>query len=119
MFQKLNLFIVCAAISCILLFSVPAHAVLKLEINKGHFDPLPIALANLSGTDASAAKVGRDIARVVEADLKSSGLFRPIDKRAFIEHPDINFRSPNYANWRQINAAGLVTGKVITTGAGK
>ena len=48
---------------------------------------------------------------MVRADLERSGLFKPIDPKAFVDHvTNINV-VPNFANWRVINAQGLVTGE--------
>ncbi len=97
----------------------PAHAVLKIVIDNPKFEPLPIAVTDLASSTGAESTIGRDIARVINADLERSGLFRPIDKGAFIEQVGYNFSIPRYPDWRQINAAGLVTGSVVSTGAGK
>lgn len=93
-------------------FSSPAHAVLHIDITQGKVEPLPIALPDLAGND-----VGADIMRVVAADLERSGLFKPIDKSAFIEQISAQTSVPRFADWRQINAAALVTG-TVTGGEG-
>ena len=49
---------------------------------------------------------------MVSADLERSGLFRPIDRRAFIQSPEQLRGLPQFADWRQINAQALVTGTV-------
>jgi TolB protein len=48
----------------------------------------------------------------VRADLQRSGLFKSLDPKSFVDHiPNINV-PPTFANWRVINAQGLVTGQV-------
>ena len=43
---------------------------------------------------------------------RAFGLFKPLDPKSFVEQiKDIN-TAPNFANWRVINAQGLVTGQV-------
>ncbi len=66
------------------LLGFPARAELRLDITRGTAQPLPIAIPPLPGP-GDAAAVGRDIAQVVSADLERSGLFRPVDPRAFIQ----------------------------------
>ncbi len=95
-------------------FTSPAYALLKIDITKGNVEPLPIALPDLSG-----GQIGRDIMQVVSADLERSGLFRPIPQSAFIEQVSGATVTPRYADWRQINAAGLVTGGVTDMGGGR
>ena len=58
-------------------------------------------------------------ARVVAADLERSGLFRPIDQRAFIQTLDSLQASVNFASWKQINAEALVSGKTEMTPDGR
>ncbi|MCD6034911.1 MAG: tolB [Rickettsiales bacterium] len=94
---------------------VPAHALLNVDITRGNAEPLPIAITDFSGRENDRA-IGEDIARVVRADLERSGLFRPIDRQAFIEEITSNEQVPQFASWRQINADGLVTGMVKSEG---
>lgn len=103
-----SLFLACFFIS------TPAHALLKIDITKGNVEPLPIALPDLAGSP-----VGREIMEVVSADLERSGLFRPIPQSAFIEQVSAATTTPRYADWRQINAAGLVAGSVTDIGGGR
>ena len=89
----------------------PARAVLELDITEGVVEPLPIAISEFYGGDAPTPQQrGREIADVVSADLERSGLFRPIDRRAFIQSPEELRGLPRFADWRQINAQALVTG---------
>ena len=96
-----------------LLASLPAHAVLEVDITEGVVEPLPIAISDLYGQNPEATKFGRDIAAVVSADLASSGLMRPLDPRAFIQSPEELQNLPRFADWRQINAQALVAGTVV------
>ena len=90
----------------------PAQAVLELDITQGIVEPLPIAVSEFYGATPAAQQRGREIAEVVTADLERSGLFRPIDRRAFIQSPDELRGLPRFGDWRQINAEALVTGTV-------
>ncbi|UCA45258.1 Tol-Pal system beta propeller repeat protein TolB [Pseudochrobactrum sp. XF203] len=87
---------------------LPARAVVEVNINKGNVDPLPIALTDFLSGDA----LGAEITSIIAADLERSGLFAPIDKKAFIEkisNPDV---APRFEDWKVINAQALVTGRV-------
>ncbi len=97
--------------------SRPARSQLRVDITRGQIEPLPIAISPFAGDGAGAAELGRSIAELVSADLDGSGLFRTIDRRAYIQSPDELRNLPRFADWRQINAQGLVTGVVRTTGA--
>lgn len=101
----------------LLSFSLPAHAVMNIDITKGNAEPLPVAIADLNGSSSEAAQIGANISQVVAADLERSGLFRPIDKAAFIEQITNGAAVPSFASWRQISAAGLMTGTVVASGS--
>jgi TolB protein len=105
----------CVAVAAALLgVGLPrlADAQLELDITEGVLEPLPIAISEFYGAGPGTAARGREIADVVSADLERSGLFRPIDRRAFIQSPEQLRTLPRFADWRQINAQALVTGEV-------
>ena len=93
----------------------PAHAVVEININKGNVTPLPIAITDFLAKDG----VGKQISDVVAADLKRSGLFAPIDSKAFIEKITNPSAAPRFQDWRTINAQALVTGQVVKEGDGR
>ena len=95
--------------------TLPARALVEIDVNKGNIEPLPIAITDFLSGDS----MGADIAGVVAADLKRSGLFAPIDKAAFIEkisNPDV---APRFEDWKVINAQALVTGRVTQEADGR
>ncbi len=93
-----------------------AHAQLKIDINRGHSSPLPIAVTTPTGVSGDAQRMGQDIAKVVAADLERSGLFRPINPQAFIQVISSGNAVPRFADWRQINAQALVTSVIEPKG---
>src|SRR5690242_11601605 len=103
-------FLILAALSW-MAFAAPAHALLHIDITQGHVEPMPIALPDLVGDP-----VGAEIMQVVSADLERSGLFKPISHDAFIEQITAQTQLPRFGDWRQINAAALVTGTATTSG---
>ncbi len=112
--------LVTLASAVVLMASHSAQAALKVVIDhSAGFSPVPIAVTDLSSNGGEGVNIGRDMSEVIEADLERSGLFRPISKSAFIEKVGYNFTIPRYADWRQINADGLVTGTVVADGTGK
>jgi len=92
--------------------SWPAHAVVELNITQGNIQPLPIAIPDFASDGSVDAKAAREISNVVSNDLKSSGLFIPIDQAAFIERGLDVGRAPRFEDWRPINAQALVIGKI-------
>ncbi|MBV9738387.1 MAG: Tol-Pal system protein TolB, partial [Hyphomicrobiales bacterium] len=90
------------------LVGATARAELVVSLDRANFQPLPIAIPDLQGE----GDLGARVAAVIANDLQRSGVFAPIDKRAFIDKavsPDV---MPQFDSWRAINAQALVTGRV-------
>jgi len=104
-----------AAVLAIGLWAGPARAQVQIDINRPNVEPLPIAVTNFAGNAGPEAQMGRDIAAVVSADLERSGLFRPIDPKAFIQTVESLQIQPRFADWKAINAKALVNGKAELT----
>ncbi|HUC03297.1 MAG: Tol-Pal system beta propeller repeat protein TolB [Methyloceanibacter sp.] len=90
----------------------PAHAVVELNITQGNIQPMPIAIPDFASDGSIDAKSAHEISDVVSNDLKSSGLFLPIDPAAFIEKGLDVARAPRFEDWRPINAQALVVGRI-------
>jgi TolB protein len=82
-----------------------------IDITRARTDPVPIAIPAMAG-DA----LGAQIAQVITNNLRSSGLFRPIENRAFIQSPEAAAATPRFQDWRVVGAVALVTGRVVTSG---
>ena len=102
-----------------LLAAAPAGAVIRVDINSGVAQPLPIAVpafatpAAASTAAGSTAALGAQVAQVIAADLGSSGLFRPIDPVAYTTNVTMaDTTAPQYASWRTVAAQALITGSV-------
>ncbi|MBA3449557.1 MAG: Tol-Pal system protein TolB [Pseudaminobacter sp.] len=95
--------------------TLPARALVEIDVNKGNVEPLPIAVTDFLSGDA----MGAEIAGIVAADLQRSGLFAPIDKAAFIEKISNPDAAPRFEDWKVINAQALVTGRVTEEADGR
>jgi TolB protein len=91
-----------------------ARAELHIDITRGKVAPMPIALPDFDG-----GSVGQQITQVVSADLERSGLFQPIDPKAFVDKDAATRVPPRYGDWRVINAQALVTGSTEVEGDGR
>ncbi len=97
-------------VALLALGSVPAKALLNIDINKGVTEPMPIAVPVFVGKSPSETQVGRDLAQVISTDLERSGLFLPLDPRSFIQNVVDTSAPPRFGDWRIIKAQALVTG---------
>jgi TolB protein len=107
-----------AAVLCLAL-SHQARAELSIDITRGSVEPLPIAITDFTGMSQSEQEYGRRIARVIAGDLERSGLFRPLDKRAFIQGGQAMSTLPRFGDWRVIKAQALVQGRAQIVADGR
>ncbi len=96
----------------VLVFAWPAAAELRIDITQGKVEPLPIAITDFIGAVAEENRYGKDLTKVIAADLERSGLFRPINQRAFIQTAFSLQTLPRFGDWRVINAQAMVQGRV-------
>jgi len=87
-----------------------------IDITRARTEPVPIAIPDLAGSSGDAQAMGRNIARVIQNNLRNCGLFRPIERGAFIQTPEAAAQTPRFADWKVINAQALVTGRVEPQG---
>ena len=93
--------------------AAPAEAALKVDVDQGNIQPLPIAIPDFVAGSPADIAAGENIAKVVRADLARSGVFNALDPKSFIEKvTNINV-APHFADWRVIQAQGLVTGQAV------
>lgn len=102
----LRLLLICAGLAGA--FVLPANAAVEININRGNVQPLPIAITDFVSADG----IGAQIAAVVEADLKRSGLFAPVNRSAFIEKISNPDQPPRFADWTALKAEALVVGRI-------
>ena len=108
-------------ISFFIFFSFNSHALIEVDITRGNLNPLPVAVSPLFIDSASENKIskelgnlniGLEISKIIENNLKKTGLFNPLNQDAFIQKPDIAHLKPRFEDWQLIKAQALITGKV-------
>ena len=110
-------------ISILLFIIIPktSFGLIEVDITRGNLNPLPIAVSPLFIESKSVKdfqnllkidNIGEDISTVVENNLKSSGLFNPLKREAFLQKPDIAHLKPRFEDWSLIKAQALITGQV-------
>ena len=98
----------------------PLFALIEVDITRGNLDPLPVAVSPLyvdvkseKNDDIKVKELGNNISEIIEKNFKSTGLFNPLKKEAFVQKPDIAHLKPRFEDWRLIKAQALVTGKLL------
>ena len=97
-----------------------AYSLIEIDITRGNLNPLPVAVSPLhvdvqseNYKDLKVKELGDLISSVIEKNFKSTGLFNPLNKDAFVQKPDIAHLKPRFEDWRLITAQALVTGKIL------
>ena len=102
----------------------PTIALIEVDITRGNLEPLPIAISPLYTVPSSKdikqgdkiiKNIGEEISKIVETNLRRSGLFNPLKKDSFVQNPDIAHAKPRFEDWRLIKAQALVTGKITVS----
>ena len=102
------------------IFLNPSFSLIEVDITRGNLDPLPIAISPLhvdikseENKNIKVKDLGSAISEIIEKNFKSTGLFNPIKKEAFVQKSDIAHLKPRFEDWRLIKAQALVTGKLL------
>ena len=97
-----------------------AYSLIEVDITRGNLNPLPIAVSPLhvepksqNYNDVKVKEIGEEISKIIENNFRSTGLFNPLKKDAFVQKPDIAHLKPRFEDWRLIKAQALVTGKLL------
>ncbi|MCC1480210.1 Tol-Pal system beta propeller repeat protein TolB [Roseibaca sp. Y0-43] len=85
---------------------------LRLQITEGVIEPMPFAVPTFVPEDAGGSQYGEALARVVAANLTSTGLFREVPPEAHIARITSFDAGVSYPDWRAVNAQALIVGAV-------
>ncbi len=93
-------------------FATQGAAQIRIDVPEPGGAGLPIALVPLKQHEGEGSqRLGEDFADIITRDLDLSGLFRPIDRDAYIEGPEgASLNTINFHNWKTIGALALVKG---------
>ena len=97
----------------LILIPINSYALIEVDITRGNLDPLPVAVSPLSIDEKSKTSfqkalkkenIGEEISSIVENNLRTSGLFNPLSKEAFLQAPDERPLSLSYASIAILNS---------------
>lgn len=104
----------------ILLLPVTARAEIEIDLTRGVVEPLPIAITTFHAQSPQHRNYATQIPGVITSNLEGSGLFDPINPRAFVQSTNsIHTEGPRFGEWRAVGAQALVTGFVTQTNDGR
>ena len=100
-----------------------SFSLVEIDITRGNLDPLPISVSPFFTDETSKEKIkenldldnlGLEISKVIENNLRKTGLFETLDKESFLQKPDIAHLKPRFEDWALIKSQVLITGKVTS-----
>ena len=108
---------------CLILKPGVSYSLVEIDITRGNLDPLPISISPFF-TDKNSEKIikknldidnlGLEISKVIENNLRKTGLFDALDNESFLQKPDIAHLKPRFEDWALIKSQVLITGKVTS-----
>jgi len=97
----------------------PLKALVAIDITRGNLDPLPTAISDFYFDDSinvddsiRKSRLDKKIPELIQNNLQRSGLFFPLEKKSFIQKPEVAHGTPRFEDWTFIKAQVLVTGKI-------
>lgn len=101
-------------------FSSSAFAELRIDVNRGTIEPLPIAITSFYAEPGVNGNIATEMPQVIAKNLETSGLFKPTNPRAFVQSTQsIAKDGVRFGEWRAVNSQALVTGIVKPTSDGR
>jgi TolB protein len=93
--------------------AAPARAELVIDLRKGTFQPMPIAITDFAGEN------GALVTSVITNNLRRSGYFTPLEKDKHPERQPAFDALPNFSAWKTSGAQALITGRVARDASGR
>jgi TolB protein len=106
------------ALIVVTLFTTSALSQIRIDVPEPGSSGLPIALSPLQPINGEEGRrLGEEFADIISRDLDLSGLFRPIDRSAYLEGPgETSLEEINFQNWSTIGALALSKGGLFLDG---
>jgi len=108
-----------AALALVLSGAPPASALLTIDITKGDFNPVPLAIVDLYGgaDDTLSQAKAATMTAILRSDLGRSGLFDLTNPLAFLQGANkIAEEGLRFSSWRLLGVEGVLSGTVKVAG---
>jgi len=94
-------------------FAFSQEAPLQIDIMGGNIQAMPIAISYFSiENDLKELKLQNNIPNLIAENLVNSGLFKLLNRDAYMQNPEQLNITPQFRDWRIIDAQALITGKI-------
>ena len=89
---------------------------LQIDIMGGNIQAMPIAISYFSiENNLKELQLHNNIPNLIANNLVNSGLFKLLNRDAYMQDPDQLNGRPKFRDWRIIDAQALITGKITKT----
>ena len=86
---------------------------LRIDIMGGNIQAMPIAISYFTiEEDLKELKLHNNIPNLIADNLVNSGLFKLLNRDAYMQSPEQLSSSPKFRDWRIIDAQALITGNI-------
>ena len=86
---------------------------LRIDIMGGKIQAMPIAISYFTiEDDLKELKLHNNIPNLIADNLVNSGLFKLLNRDAYMQNPEQLISSPKFRDWRIIDAQALITGNI-------
>ncbi len=99
------------------LLSLPAQAVITIEITEGVEGAIPMAVVEFDSASLPL-KLKTDVAEIISQNLNRSGVFKVLNASKYPEQPHYS-KDVVYPRWRSIGQEYLVVGRILNKSGGK
>ena len=105
----------------ILLLISESSAIIEVDITRGNLNPLPVAVSPLfsdENTDQNLKsnyeiiKLGEKISKLLRIISNQLVFLIQLQKKAFLQKPDVAHLKPRFEDWALIKSQALVTGQI-------
>ena len=91
-----------------------AERPLQIDIMGGNIQAMPIAVSYFSyDENLKNLNLHKNIPNLISNNLINSGLFKLLDRDAYMQSPEQLINRPKFRDWRIIDAQALISGKII------
>ena len=88
-------------------FGVASAQTIHLDITNPSFQRIPIAVPDFKYMSPEQTQLAREMSDVLSNDLNISGVFRPLDRKGFLENPQVmglEASEIKFEDWRRQGA---------------
>ena len=84
----------------------------EFDVPDGTVAEYNMAVSPLAVLDGADAAMASEITSALEKVFDITGYFKILDKRSFLEKPEVDFKAVNFKAWLNVGAKGLIKGKL-------